>query len=82
MSHFSDSNRKSTASIRMDIAKMISELEAEKERLDEAILALERLSAGNANRARRSRSRRQHSSHLAEAQPSHAEGQSLNHESR
>ncbi len=31
----------------MNIQKMITELQAEKERLDEAIGALERLSAGN-----------------------------------
>ncbi len=34
----------------MDLGRIISELEAEKQRLDEAILALERLSAGKANR--------------------------------
>ena len=31
----------------MNIHKMIAELQAEKERLDEAIVALERLAAGN-----------------------------------
>ena len=34
----------------MDLSKMIAELEAEKTRLDEAILALERLSAGKVRR--------------------------------
>jgi hypothetical protein len=37
----------------MDLTKMISELQAEKQRLDEAIFALERLSAGKANRRSR-----------------------------
>jgi hypothetical protein len=37
----------------MDLLKMIAELQTEKERLDEAILALERLST--ANNRRRSR---------------------------
>jgi hypothetical protein len=36
----------------MNIHKMISELQAEKQRLDEAIGALERLSAGNKNKRR------------------------------
>ncbi len=34
----------------MDLAKMISELQAERDRLTNAILALERLSEGNKNR--------------------------------
>jgi hypothetical protein len=34
----------------MDLHKMITELQAEKTRLDEAIQALERLSAGNLRR--------------------------------
>ena len=34
----------------MDLHKMISELQAERQRLDEAIQALERLSAGKARR--------------------------------
>jgi hypothetical protein len=34
----------------MDLLKMISELQAEKQRLDEAIQALERLSAGKLRR--------------------------------
>ena len=34
----------------MNLQKMIGELQAEKERLDEAILALERLSAGKPKR--------------------------------
>jgi len=34
----------------MDLLKMIAELETERARLDEAILALERLSAGKARR--------------------------------
>jgi hypothetical protein len=34
----------------MDLRRMIAELKAEKTRLDEAILALERLSAGNLRR--------------------------------
>jgi hypothetical protein len=34
----------------MDLLKMIAELQTEKERLDEAILALERLSTSNARR--------------------------------
>jgi hypothetical protein len=34
----------------MNLHKMIAELQAEKERLDEAILALERLSAGKPKR--------------------------------
>jgi hypothetical protein len=34
----------------MDLHKMIMELQAERQRLDEAIQALERLSAGNARR--------------------------------
>ncbi len=34
----------------MNLQKMISELEAERDRLDEAILALERLSTSNAKR--------------------------------
>ena len=37
----------------MDLHKMIAELQAEKQRLDEAIQALERLSAGKAGRVRR-----------------------------
>jgi hypothetical protein len=36
----------------MNIHKMISELQAEKQRLDEAIGALERLSAGSKNKRR------------------------------
>ena len=38
----------------MNIHKMIAELQVEKERLDEAILALERLSAGKARRRAKS----------------------------
>ncbi len=34
----------------MDLLKMIAELETERDRLDQAILALERLSAGKARR--------------------------------
>jgi hypothetical protein len=34
----------------MDLNKMIAELQAERERLDQAILALERLSAGQTRR--------------------------------
>ncbi len=34
----------------MDLHRMIAELQAERQRLDEAIQALERLSAGNARR--------------------------------
>lgn len=34
----------------MDLHKVIAELQAEKNRIDEAIQALERLSAGNARR--------------------------------
>jgi hypothetical protein len=34
----------------MDLLKMIAELEAERNRLDHAIIALERLSAGKARR--------------------------------
>jgi hypothetical protein len=37
----------------MDLLKMIAELQTEKERLDEAILALERLSTSNARRRSR-----------------------------
>lgn len=40
----------------MNIHKMITELQAEKERLDEAISALERLSAGSKSRRRPARS--------------------------
>jgi hypothetical protein len=36
----------------MDLLKMINDLQAEKQRLDEAIQALERLSAGNKLRRR------------------------------
>ncbi len=36
----------------MNLQKMISELEAEKARLDEAIVALERLSAGKSKKQR------------------------------
>lgn len=36
----------------MDLLKMIAELQTEKERLDEAILALERLSTANSSRRR------------------------------
>jgi len=36
--------------IQMDLHRMISELQAERQRLDEAIQALERLSAGKARR--------------------------------
>jgi len=35
---------------RMDLLKMIGELEAERNRLDQAIIALERLSAGKVRR--------------------------------
>jgi hypothetical protein len=38
----------------MNIHKMIAELQAEKERLDEAILALERLSAGKVKKRSKS----------------------------
>ncbi|MBV8550035.1 MAG: hypothetical protein JOY54_01955 [Acidobacteriaceae bacterium] len=34
----------------MDLLKMIAELQAERDRLDQAIIALERLSAGKAKR--------------------------------
>ena len=36
----------------MNIPKMIAELQAEKQRLDEAILALERLAVGNKTKRR------------------------------
>ena len=43
----------------MNLHKMIAELQAEKQRLDEAILALERLSAGKPKRhAKAARGRR------------------------
>jgi len=41
----------------MDLRKIIHELELEKQRLDEAITALERLSDGNTRRNRTSRKR-------------------------
>jgi hypothetical protein len=37
----------------MNLPKMISELQAERDRIDQAILALERLSAANAKRRAR-----------------------------
>jgi hypothetical protein len=43
---------KSLPDFRMNLQKMITELQAEKARLDEAIVALERLSAGKVRKQR------------------------------
>jgi hypothetical protein len=61
----------------MNIPKMIAELQAEKERLDEAIVALERLAAGNKAK-RRGKPPRSGSGAASEpdAEPSKARAQS------
>jgi hypothetical protein len=58
----------------MNLHKMIAELQAEKERLDEAILALERLSAGKPKRLPKAKRSRREIEEIAEHDAAAAAG--------
>jgi hypothetical protein len=61
----------------MNIHKMIADLQAEKERLDEAIVALERLSAGSKTKRRMKLTQAaQHEIDQPETEPAKARSQS------
>ena len=58
----------------MNLHKMIAELQAEKQRLDEAILALERLSAGKPKRRVKAARGRRDTEEIAEHEAAAAAG--------